>query len=726
PNDNKKYNVTVTNTIWDDDNEYLYITYKWTLKLNGTSEGTPVGTNSSCTLEKALTTKDKLVCHVTVKSNDGRELLDKDLYSSVVVYLQPAVLTTDEEKKQEEDNIKDASYGYDPNKSMKTWKGAYSKLQDGASWDENIIVLMGESTAAITNDKDYGFNLTDNTSGNNMLTSKEWEKTNNSVFFRHTTITGKWEENTEVKTYDAKIKVKGKDAALPIWGDTRFENLSFESSGQEYDILYCQYNNLEMGDGVKMLGYTKNSPGYGTIGSAWTTSFQVFGGINNDGRFQPLNTKELNEKMEKSLPHGKEGFKMVFKSGHYSTICVGGRQTIDGNNTNVHNGIMGTANMPIKCTIEMDIDRDTNDKTNELYTNKRDFDAGIILAGNHEGAMYGDVDIIVKSGKVGRIVGGTLGNQRTVNTTLNPPYNTYMGRVNILIDPYKSRFYEEGEDSATTNKRIMVTELYGGSCGRGFANNVVVDNPFYGTSTVTINGGTFQRLDRDYTNGDILCGIFGAGAGGMNGIGEGKNITPDTRIAYWKDGIVNGVVNYGNYTTAKGKFAKYKCYNADTHTFTDVDPEQTSTKVIINGGVFGSSDDPIDGIYGGGSGYMATGLWTDNGAIPNVNGGNIYGKSGQTVVSLAINSGKFYCKNGIFAGGRGTDYYYAKNRYGAGGAINGTYTEPTAKDYKKLGMIFGNVEMNINGGIFHCPVFGGGYGVADAKCLVADGENNNN
>ena len=717
-----KYTVRINTNVpeWDTLEKIkanLSVSFEW--YLNGSKSATTE------TYTYTLSQTDKLRCHLKVTTkDDGITFIDRDLFTSIVVFLKPAELTA-ENKTKEDVYIKDTEqqgYGYSSDKPMLTWKGAYSKLQDGASWDENVIVLMGESTAAITNDANYGFNLTNNTSGTtsgtSMLTPDEWKKTNknnNSFFFRNTTITGKWEGTT----YDAKIWVGGKDAALPIWGDTRFENLSFQSSGQEYDILYCQYNNLEMGEGVKMLGYTKNSPGYGTIGSAWTTSFQVFGGINNDGRFYPLNTKALNDDLEASLPHGKEGFKMVFKSGHYSTICVGGRQSL---NSNEYNGIMGTANMPIKCTIEMDINRTFNDESTSSTT-KPDFDAGIIMAGNHEGAMYGDVDIIVKSGKVGRIVGGTLGNQREVNKELNPPYNTYMGRVNILLDPYKSHFYTKGENTATTNERIMVTELYGGSCGRGFANNVVVDNPFYGTSTVTINGGTFKIRDGEITKREeILCGIFGAGAGGMNGIGDGTNHTPDERIAYWE----GDVVKYGTYATAKGKFAKYHCYNADTHTFTDVDPEQTCTKVIINGGVFGSSDDPIDGIYGGGSGYMASGLWTDGGAIPNVNGGNIYGKSGQTVASLTINGGEFYCTNGIFAGGRGTDNYYAKNRYGAQGAINGTYTEPTAKDYKKLGMIFGNVEMNINGGTFHCPVFGGGYGVADAKCLVADGENNNN
>ena len=672
----------------------LSVSFEW--YLNGSKLES--ATTETYTHGSPLSQTDKLRCHLKVTTkDDGITFINRDLFTSIVVFLKPAELTA-ENKTKEANNITDSSHGYSSDKPMLTWKGAYSKLQDGASWDENVIVLMGESTAAITNDANYGFNLTDNTkSSDAMLTSTKWNsaKENNSVFFRNTTITGEWNGTTYT---DAIIQMGGENTGLPIWGDTRFENLTFKKNSGSYDILYCQYNNLEMGDGVKMHGYNNNSPGYGTIGSAYTTSFQVFGGINNDGRFYPLNTKALNDDLETSLPHGKEGFTMTFKSGHYSAICVGGRQS--GGTT--HNGIMGTANMPIKCTIEMDIDRGFNDAPTS-YSTKPDFDAGIILAGNHEGAMYGDVDIIVKSGKVGRIVGGTLGNQRTVNETLNPPYNTYMGRVNILLDPYLSRFFTEGETTETTNGRIMVTELYGGSCGRGFENGKKVDNPFYGTSTVTINGGTFQRLEKDKDNGDILCGIFGAGAGGMNGIGDDTNHTPDTRIAYWKD----GVVNYGDYDTAKGKFAKYNCYNADTHTFTEVDPEQTSTKVIINGGVFGSSLYPIDGIYGGGSGYMAKGLWTSPGAIPNVNGGNIYGKSGQTVASLTINGGEFYCTNGVFAGGRGTDSYYAPNQFNYGG---------TASEYTDLGKIFGNVEMNINGGEFHCPVFGGGYGVADANC----------
>ena len=92
----------------------------------------------------------------------------------------------------------------------------------------------------------------------------------------------------------------------------------------------------------------------------------------------------------------KKGFSITIKSGFYSAICVGGRQTATGNE---YNGVMGTPNLPIKCTITMDIDRAWNDQYNDKNKLKSDYDAGIILAGNHEGAMYADVDIIIKSGR---------------------------------------------------------------------------------------------------------------------------------------------------------------------------------------------------------------------------------------------------------------------------------------------------------------------------------------
>lgn len=707
------YTVTVTN---DTEEKYsnetlgLDIKYQWYNGDELLSE-----TSSSYTRPAEATYNDKYSCHVTVKSNDGKTtFLDTWISATTVVYLKPASSITDEVKKEEDKNIKNAEYGYSAEKPMLTWKGAYSKLSKAGSWDENIIVLMGESSASVTNDNATGFNITAN-NGNSILTKSMWETAKkSSPLFRNATITGTYKG----KDYKGSIEIRDLDTGLPLWGDTRFEYITFKNKNTgtlSYKNIFCQYNNLEMGKGIKMEGFKDNAINYGTIDGAVTTPMQIFGGFNNDGRFSPLDTKEKITAFEASMPHGEKGFSITIKSGFYSAICVGGRQTAK---TGL-NGVMGTPNLPIKCTITMDIDRAWNDQYNENQKLKSDYDAGIILAGNHEGAMYADVDIIIRSGKVARIVNGTLGAQTEFelpynNQTYKVPCNTYMGRANILLDPASSVYKKSDDSKEVDNARIVVTELYGGSMGRGHTGSVYINNPFYGYSTITINGGTFKVLPDNNTNkNNIICGIFGAGAGGMNGIGYGKDDakthTPDESIAYWNE--TKDVMLYGPYKDAKSNLVSYHCYNAGNHTYTDVNPLKTNTQIIINDGIFGSNaeDGEIDGIYAGGSGYMSPGLWTSSGAIPSKTGGNVYGSEGETAVSLTINGGIFHCKNGIFAGGRGTNQYYSINPYGAKDE-NGQ-----ASDYTALGQTYGNVALNINGGTFHCPIFGGGYGVADAR-----------
>ena len=689
----KIYTVNVTNkTEYSNEALGLTIKYEWyngETKISGISE-----TSSSYTRPDNATYNDKYSCLVTVTSG-GQELLKDWVSVTRVVYLSPT--------KGDDANVGDTDQA-----PVKTWKGAYSKLSEQGSWDENIIVLMGESSASVTNDKATGFNITDN-NGQTILTNKMWVAAKNSPLFRNTTITGTYKGNE----YNGSIEITSLDKGLPLWGDTRFEHITFKntsSDGASYKNIFCQYNNLEMGEGIKMEGFKNNATNYGTIDGAVTTPMQIFGGFNNDGRFYPLNNKDSIAAFNRSMPHGKEGFSITIKSGFYSAICVGGRQTADAGKP--LNGVMGTPTQPIKCTITMDIDRKWNDKNNEEKTidgTKRtnDYDAGIILAGNHEGAMYADVDIIIRSGKVARIVNGTLGAQRQFTLeyggkSYNVPMNTFMGRANILLDPASSEYLKS--DSLKDNERVVVTELYGGSMGRGHTKDVKINNPFYGYSTITINGGTFKLLPENNNKTDrILCGIFGAGAGGMNGIGTDAHHTPDESIPYWNTS--KDVMLYGKYDEAKNNWISYTCYNADKHTETIVDPQKTKTEIIINGGVFGSSDKKIDGIYAGGSGYMSPGLWTQSGT-PSLTGGNVYGNTEDAAVSLTINGGTFYCENGIFAGGRGTDKYYSLNPYSG-----------NASDYTALGQTYGNVKLNITGGIFHCPIFGGGYGVADAKLI---------
>ena len=708
------YIVNVTNDTEEklsNDDLGLTITYEWHNGIdpldipNTQNEFTPTNTSH----------KYKYYCKVIVKSGDNI-LFKKNVCASVIVYLCPAGVTIGDVKYTVgKDNLTDDEWGYSPEKPMATWQGAYKKLSDKASWDENIIVLMGTSSNGVT----QGFNITQNYLGENLLTGVEWEKAqkDHPELFRNATITGKWD-----KDYKGQIEISGSTKGLPIWGDTRFEHITFNNNGGDsYKIIYCQYNNLEMGDSIKMTNFGVNNLAYGSIDGAVTTPLHIFGGLNNDGRYQPLNTPALIEAFEKSMPHGKEGFNITIKSGYYSIISTGGRQTVKEG----LNGVMGTPNQPIKCTITMDIDRKWNDANNQKrpYDSKErgseergnDYDAGAILAGSHEGAMYADVDIIVKSGKVARVVNGTLGANTQLsftygnaNKTYNVPCNTYMGRANTTIDPAKS----ENNHDDNINGRVIITELYGGSMGRAHHANSTINNPFYGISNITINGGTFKVLpDENADNKEILCGIFGAGAGGMNGIGYGDDTatthTPDANIAYWN--AEKNVMLYGTYSVAKNNLVTYTCYNVNTESTVTIDPKDTQTNIIINGGEFGTKTqngkiNAIDGIYAGGSGFMGLSLWTQKTAKPSQYGGNVYGQEGEMVASLTINGGTFYCKNGIFGGGRGTDYFFSVEKYG------GT----NYSDYKELGQTYGNVALKITGGTFYCPIFGGGYGVAYA------------
>lgn len=685
--DSKTLYIDITNNIWEN-NDNLNITYSWAKN--------DVEVSTASTFDKtSLASTDKLSCHVIVTTKDGVELLDKWLfYVKSVVYLCPAGATATMANGNtiSYNQGDDSNDGQTPETAVRTWKGAYSKLEKNGSWDDNTIVLMGMSDKDVTNNGNDGFTSV------TFNTSSDWEREKaESPFFRNTTITGSWDG----VNYKGIIEMYGghdRNHSLPIYGDTRFQYLTFNrnNNNENYDILYCQFYNLEMGEGIQMTNYKNMFSGDGTIKRAVSTSFQIFGGFMDDNRFSPLSTEGNLKKMDDALPHGREGFKIKIKSGHYSSICVGGRQTVDN-----RNGVMGSPNMPIKCTIDVDIDRKFNNNHNE---NNSTLDVAIVLAGNHEGAMVGDVDIIIKSGKIGRVVNGSLGARReTINNNVhyNAPYNTYMGRANILIDPAQS---ESNNKNTDVNSRVEITEIYGGSTGRGFQDREWVENPFYGYSSITIKGGTFL-IPTNCKSEEIFSGIYGAGAGGMNGIGDDTNHTTDKRIPYWTNSSTKSVMAFGNYDAAKANLCMYNCYNADTHTYTEVDPRLTNNKIIIEGGIFGSETRKIDGIYGGGSGYMSSDLWTTNG-IPSKDGGNIYGKAGETVASITITGGEFYCENGIFAGGRGTDYFYSTDPKGG-----------NAADYTELGKIYGNVELTINGGNFHCPVFGGGYGVADAKRL---------
>lgn len=219
------YSITVANNTeegFSNDDLGLTIKYQWfdgTTKLNNS---TP-----SFTRPAGATHNNRYSCLVTVTTESKETLLSQWLSAASVVYLKP----TDTQSISESERKSNAEWGYSPEKPMLTWEGAYSKLSPNGSWDENFIVLIGTSKYSVTNNTITGFNITPNYKGENMLKLEDWNEASSSALFRNVTITGKWENND----YKGIIEISGATKGLPIWGDTRFEHLTFHNASGSAD-----------------------------------------------------------------------------------------------------------------------------------------------------------------------------------------------------------------------------------------------------------------------------------------------------------------------------------------------------------------------------------------------------------------------------------------------------------------------------------------------------------
>lgn len=633
----------------------------------------------------------------------------------------------------------DNNDGKTPYTPVRTWEAAYALLDETASWDENIIVLIGKSSAAVTTGSTFGKGDTGTQGGSYTDNYNNWRSRGAAMFGRNVTIQSK---TTSVDDYKGHLEI-GNCAngnyqyGFFIWGDTRLRDMEFGCDGTSgYGIIFCQYNNLEMGEHLKFVDWpSANSSGtdVGPLPNTVIADLQVFGGINNDNRFRYMDGHINNYK--KYLPH-PEGFTIKVKSGFYSNICASGRQTTGSGRD--HNGLAGCPDQPIKCNIIVDIDREWNNAHNEFRSGAyASYDVGAVMAGNHEGAQYGDMNLEIRSGIVGRITSGSLGNQRAGNNNgtgggfyaeskyygsannVYLPFDAFFGRVNILIDPSKSDYAAENESPEVRDRRVMVSEVYGGALGRHMTNydNVgVCKSMFYGTSNITINGGTFDlnTQENGSSGGDgayglsgynnttynisyggknhtyyrAQPGVYAGGAGGMSGIGVDSLHTNDLRLPYYVPYTTTSnytasawgekVVLYADYDTwkAAGGNGENKvlvhCYDGidaeGNKVYTDVDLTKTTSTITINGGNFFPSFNKTDGtnmrikpeqdcgVYGAGNGYV-------NNSLIDAQSTNTPGKAPNPLA----------------------------------GSIFGTPGETT-------------VQININGGTFNCDVYGGGKG----------------
>lgn len=204
-NTNGTYGVNLTNSLWNDDNQYLEVSYQW-------KENDSVIPGATSDIYTPSGANEKVACHVILRSGEYT-ILDKTLFSATVVFIKP-------------EGGDDNNSGLDDQHPVKTWQKAYSLLNVEGSWDENTIVLMGLSNAAATG-TDGGFAITKNIVNNepSELYSAWKAKVDASHLAKNATITGKY------KDVDYGAVIEGSDTKgkkyISLFGDTRFEYITF-------------------------------------------------------------------------------------------------------------------------------------------------------------------------------------------------------------------------------------------------------------------------------------------------------------------------------------------------------------------------------------------------------------------------------------------------------------------------------------------------------------------
>lgn len=559
--------------------------------------------------------------------------------------------------------------------------------------DNNIIYLVGDVTEA-----QFG-ELMKKTPAHPTSEYNLMNPVVSSGYFKPVTISGKYaNSNSNTEKY-ARIYINHEQKYY-LNEDMRFEYVEFygDYTSGSTDFMLCYYD-LEMGDGIIMnhfystKNFTQYHHGYAQ-GVTNTAHILFYGGHTNDARFGNTAANAL-DGYDYYLPH-PSGYKITIRSGYFSTISPGGTQW---NQYNDINGAMGSPKTPVKCTITVDIDRawNTAHQSRVLGNGSTpDCDVAVVIAGTHEGTIFGDVDINIKSGRIDRVVNGTFGANYFVG---GYPADSYFGRANILVDP-REPSSAEASICRNKNEMVVIRELYGGGLGR-FKSDSNKDNQsstyFYGKSSVTINGGTFSSA------------IYASGAGGVNGVGDANHHTPDARLPYL-NGTTLAYGSWNNYN-ANNKLG-ITCHvgrpditKPDFHTNDNVIEEtiylsDTQANINIHGGVFGSQSNPIEGIFGGGYGFVDTELINyNNNCKPNTRAGAIFAAVGQTASTVTID-GDAEIYGNIYGAGRGDNKYRVAN-------IN-----YNGDNYTQLGQVAGNVALSIGGNAtIHGSVYGAGQGI---------------
>ena len=354
------------------------------------------------------------------------------------------------------DNSRD---GFTEQTAVQNLSTAYSKLDRNGSRNKNVIVMMGTY-----NDSNVAF-LNSQTA---------------TTYAKNATITGKYKG----KDYSAVLRFgSGSSFYRHLTADLTFQYMTLNGGGTGNSMyLLCQGYDFTVGEGVTMTNYQTANPNQGLLGNR-APAFHLFAG--------------WYQYDETSLPNND--CEILLKSGTYGRVVLGGTPgTASGlYQYNSYNFMGSSKEDTFRVSVTVDI---KNSTTSSDY----DYDVNLLVGGSASGNNYSQVTENIKSGTVGRLLGGSIGDSSTTLTT----GGGWWGGGDPWEYPIDSFF-----GGATINVTGgSITELYGGCLGRNMdvvgsstATGNTCDSYFYGIININIEGG------------QIINNIYGAGAGGVTG-----------------------------------------------------------------------------------------------------------------------------------------------------------------------------------------------------------------
>lgn len=543
----------------------------------------------------------------------------------------------------------DSNNGLTPETPVRNLSSAYGKLNSNGTRNTNVIVIMGTySSTAFMNSETA------------------------TTYAKPATITGKYKD----KDYNGTLYFYGGTSSYRyLTADTAFQYLTFYG-GNNQMYFYLQGHSLTIGEDVVMSNYASANENQGLLGSRAPAFHIICGWLQYNYAKLPRNNPEI-----------------IIKSGTYGRIILGGSPgTNSASNlyqTTSHNFMGSSMDDCFNISVTIDIKKST---TSALTY---DHDVNLLVGGSACGNNYSKVTENIISGRVGRVLGGSIGDSSNTGTDINRnwnyPTNTFLGETTINI--------AGGE----------IAELYGGCLGR----NMTAIDSYNGTGN-TCDSYFYGTINVNMTGGKVKGNIYGAGAGGVTGYsstssdpyksyGQSFNTSVNLNIL---GGSVTGNIYGGGYG--------YTEYLTENVTATDAGALYGNSNIVIGGGAI------INGnIYGAGRGYnlsskqqiaqthgqteiTITGNPTINGEIFGAGEGisgytNMAKLIGTSTINLSSDLNSIVYGGGNIAQAEGTTYVNINS---------GTQTQDIYGG-GNIGEINGATNVNITGGIGK-RVFGGG------------------